>query len=604
MKTKLSRKRGISTVIGGLIFVILLAAGLSVLSVALDSQKNIVDTQSVLFDMDLKKQQEDFKITATKPAADKIQVEVFNMGQNPIKINSVWVIDLDNVNKTATRFDVEYQYSQIMPGEKEDIFPPGGQTLPLGTSNNLKIKTVSSTGNIIIAALTEPGAGNELIAKLFFVPDDVRKSGTLTLGMLVTNHGDETITDVSSSTPVFNPPSLIVSTTKSPTIKDRLSPGESTLFTWHYGAAASSITGNATAFATGNVISGPISSSTVSEKLTVGFDTGFGDDALVDIDRIFKPEIFVIKPNPMGNSDPSGYTNGQNKGIWGITVANPSDQTIYVNKVTFSLFTPANLQTLFLAGGQSDKCDPQSLLPSTGSPPTAGNWKCIIDNQLVWASTGQPVIIPPYGVKTLLASVNPGGISAGNPKNLDSIVIHIAAFTSVGEFGKAGYGTGFYDNTSGGTAISNVYLLSSSGTPSDFSKIKTYHLGAKSNQEVTFRAAFVNFENDKKIRAGATLIINTPIAWENIKIIDSIGFTTPVITDVGLNYQITANTTSTIVHGGGKYITFNATAPNVSAPRLQLMTILGNGVADAGSSDTFSVAPLAEIIVQTCPGAC
>lgn len=50
-------RRGISSIVGALIFTVLMIAGFSALSVAMDLQTDIVNTQRVLSDAELKKQQ-------------------------------------------------------------------------------------------------------------------------------------------------------------------------------------------------------------------------------------------------------------------------------------------------------------------------------------------------------------------------------------------------------------------------------------------------------------------------------------------------------------------------------------------------------------------
>ena len=53
-------RRGISSIVGALIFTVLMIAGFSAMSLALDSQTDIVNTQRVISDTELKKQQEQF----------------------------------------------------------------------------------------------------------------------------------------------------------------------------------------------------------------------------------------------------------------------------------------------------------------------------------------------------------------------------------------------------------------------------------------------------------------------------------------------------------------------------------------------------------------
>ena len=92
-------RRGISTVVGALFFTVLMVAGFSVMSLALDAQTDIVTTQRVISDIELKKQQERFGISVSTDASNYLDISVTNLGQYPIGISSFWLI-----NKTLAFF--------------------------------------------------------------------------------------------------------------------------------------------------------------------------------------------------------------------------------------------------------------------------------------------------------------------------------------------------------------------------------------------------------------------------------------------------------------------------------------------------------------------
>src|SRR3972149_7060926 len=81
-------RRGISSVVGALIFTVLMIAGFSAMSLALNSQTDIVNTQRVVSDIELKKQQEQFGVIVSTDANNILNVSVDNMGQNPVEIRS------------------------------------------------------------------------------------------------------------------------------------------------------------------------------------------------------------------------------------------------------------------------------------------------------------------------------------------------------------------------------------------------------------------------------------------------------------------------------------------------------------------------------------
>ncbi len=68
-------------------------AGFSVLSLALDAQEDIVTTQRVISDIEIKKQQEEFGFLASVDGNDIISISIQNQGQNPVEISSMWFIN-------------------------------------------------------------------------------------------------------------------------------------------------------------------------------------------------------------------------------------------------------------------------------------------------------------------------------------------------------------------------------------------------------------------------------------------------------------------------------------------------------------------------------
>jgi len=77
---------------------ILLIAGFSVLSLALDVQTDIVNTQRDISDIEIKKQQEHFGVLASVDANDILSVNVQNQGQNSVPLHYFQL--LDNPKKT------------------------------------------------------------------------------------------------------------------------------------------------------------------------------------------------------------------------------------------------------------------------------------------------------------------------------------------------------------------------------------------------------------------------------------------------------------------------------------------------------------------------
>ncbi len=80
-------RRGLSSVIGALIFMILMVSAFSMLGLVLDNQGEMSQTAKVVANADLKKKQENFKINIyANPPNQLLTVDVENVGQNHVEI--------------------------------------------------------------------------------------------------------------------------------------------------------------------------------------------------------------------------------------------------------------------------------------------------------------------------------------------------------------------------------------------------------------------------------------------------------------------------------------------------------------------------------------
>ena len=93
-----------------------MVAGFSVLSLALDAQTDIVTTQRIISDVELKKQQERFGIAVSTDSDNQLDISVTNFGQNPVEISSFWVINKTLSTQPAKRYSVNYDDSFITGG--------------------------------------------------------------------------------------------------------------------------------------------------------------------------------------------------------------------------------------------------------------------------------------------------------------------------------------------------------------------------------------------------------------------------------------------------------------------------------------------------------
>jgi hypothetical protein len=190
----------------------------------------------------------------------------------------------------------------------------------------------------------------------------------------------------------------------------------------------------------------------------------------------------------------------------------------------------------------------------------------------------------------------PGDIGSTLP-DPGAVLIQANVFSTLGQFGKAGYGTTMH--SSNGAAIPGVYLskVAGSTSPNDIMGNKT---GIKPSETVTFNAVFADFDSETSdvIQANSRLIINVPRGWTGVNILSANGFNTSTQSYPDGSTQIVGVLQSSITgNGDAKTITFSATAPPITETKMYIMYILADGLV----TNNFSLGPLAEIVLRVSP---
>ena len=573
-------RKGIASVVGGLFFLVLMTSGFTVYYVALEIQSEMIDTQQLIASTEIKKIQEKFAISATADPSNNnlLQIQVKNQGYHPIEIADVWIINKTDINQPATKYELDYNDAFIPAGY-------GGQILentPLYLNPDLyDIKVVSTLGTIRTAKLDVINGINNLRVELYAIPPNVPIGENVTIAMHVTNVGEFTVENVAPSLPLtVNPSSSVSSFAEISTSPVDLGPSESVFFTWHYtlgGIVGTKV--DLSNYATGTLSGLAIQSNTDSDSVRMK-DSLEGELIVLNQDLLSRPEIFLIIPSPFGVDDETA--------LWGVNIVNPTPINMNVSKITISAITtrPQKQDKIF----DEDFCNPVTVAP------TPSSWSCPAQNQLMWKDIDNPLKIPPYSVFPFLAKTNPGYL-AGMQDNLETVLIQADVFTTLGEFGKTGYGSSM-DNK--GSALVNVFL---STVPDStlVTDIYSYKTGILASTPQTFHATLADFDSDPsyKIAAGAKLIINVPKDWTNVSFTPDADFDITMQT-VLTQTQIVGETTSQI-QSGGKSITFTATPPCVENTQMFVMYILAYGRVIHSSENDFSLGPLAEIILQVVP---
>jgi len=599
------KRRGISTIVGGLIFLILLTTGFSAFYVALDTQMDTVDTQRKISSSILEKTQEQFDIAV---AVDESQnnllgIQVSNKGTNPVEISNIWIIN-QSASETppyeAKSYDVNYEDAFIPQGYGAQIL----EKTPIRLNpNTYDIKVVSTLGTIHHALLTVGGA-NHLLAEMFTIPPDVRQGENATIALRVTNVGDTKITGVTPDVLLLDgvaPPHAQVSTVEQVSIGPVvLNPSESIIFSWHITLKADAtvdIKVKFSNFATGteSVTGYVVTSNTASDKIIIRDPQGGSGEEIVIREELFgRPQIFMIFPNPIGD-------DVDNRDLWGVLIANPTDQPMEVTKVVITALSPRTTASdkIFKDNchNATDENEPLTV------PPTTDKWSCPETNQLMWRDLTNPAIVQPRSVHPFLVEIGPDDIGSTMP-DANNILIQSVVFTSLGQFGKAGYGSTMHSKDA---AMPNVFLskVDNQVTAANNGNIIGNITKITEGTQVVFNATFVDMSTDTwGINAGSRLIINIPKDWTYDGITSSVGFTitseqqypdgsTQIVgqLNTGIDERIEA-----------RIIKFYATAPAVTSTKMYVMHILADGTATGDSpSGVFTVGPIAEIVLQVCP---
>lgn len=583
-KNYLNKKRGISTIVGGMIFLVLLTAGFSTFFLAMDVQSDTIDAQLSVSDSIIDKTQEQFTIAAStdESNSNRLGIQLKNLGSNPVNVESIWIIN-NSGNFPAQKFDVDYSDANIPGGYGVDIL----EHQPLFmTVDDYDIKVVSDLGTVKKVKL-DVGGSNNLRATLLAIPPNVHINSNVTLTLHVENIGSSTLLnvkpaiDLPNMIPAFDPPNP-----PAPSPVD-LDPGESNFFTWNFIAKGGAVPEGTTvdfdvsAIATEEDTGFSVTSNTAYSHVKM-LEPIITEIIVLNEDLFSRPEIFLVIPGPFGD--------GPEKGMWGANIVNPTGQDMYVSKLVLTLLSPRaqSLDRVFSSIAGADYCEPEAIAP------TPDNWSCPENNELVWKDLDNPVRIPPYSVFPFLAKVHADRL-AGGTDTVEALIVNGNVFTTVGEFSKAGYSSSMDNN---GNSYVNVYL---SDVPHS-----TNSADIKVNQTVgsglvqQFNVVIADFEiGGTEIHDSSKLIINMPKGWT----VDSGSITG--FGDFVWNYQSFSDTSSQIIADfssnlvdGGRTIQFDATAPVVGNEQMYVMYILADGKT---TDQDFSLSSVTEAVLKVTP---
>jgi len=581
---KLQKRRAISTIVGGAIFLVLLTSGFSTFFVAMDFQQDTINTQRTISNSIMEKTKEQFSISVSTDDSqlNLLGIQVKNQGTNPVEIQNIWIIN-NSGTYPAKKHLINYTDSIIPPGYGSDIL--ANTPLHLTVVDDYDIKVVSTLGTIKKAKYTL-GAGNNMRAELIAIPPDVKVGQNVTLMMHVENIGNSRLLNVHPFNDYpninlpFDPPNPPIPSSYT------LDPGEGAFYTWEYvttGTSGNTIIFDSYATATEEDTGFIMNSNVAVEKMELQQP----DDTEIIVlnqDLLSKPEIFMVIPGPFGHS----WTE---QALWGVNVVNPTAQIMNISKITISVLNPSDTAT----DEFFDQGNCNSILVPPASP---GQWDCNLDNQMTWEPQGALVQVPPLSVKSFLTFASPGFLQSG--KDLHTALVQTHVFTSSGEFGKGSYGSSMKQS---GSALVNVFLSDVYPGTLNNDDIISMITNIPPGTSVAFNVTLAEFETTTGAKIESLnpdktkLIINIPKGWTNVVVKESPGYDYVKYSQFSDGSSQLVGILSTELISGTETIKFRATAPNVSNTQMFVMYILADGVTDSG----WTLGPLGEIVLQVVP---
>ena len=567
-----------------------MSSGMSVYFLSMDSQSEMIDTQQKIADVNLQKIQERYAISVMTDKDDdnRLSIQVKNQGPNPLEISDIWIVNkTDSANGyPAQRHLLNATDSFIPTGFGKNIL----ENKPLHLSPDVyDVKVISTLGTIETSEI-DVTTNFPLDAEIIVTPPDVRIGENATVQMIVRNISAGDITNIIPfDPPEVKPPTAVVSSQLvSSSSYDKLRPGDTVFFRWDY--TLTGTVGNTVEFignASGILFSDPVDSNTDSDKIILR-EPEEGEIIVLTQDLLARPEIFSIVPNPFGDD--------LAKALWGVNIVNPTPQPMNVSKIVFELATTR-------ASGNDKIFNEQSCDATNVEPTPTGTWNCPVMNQLMWQNLASPATIPGHSVVPFLAKVQPGSLSGGSGDILESVPVQIDVFTTLGQFGKAGYSTSI-DNDN--QPLANVFLTKNLAGTAD-ADIITNMTGIGSGNIIKFNATLADFDPgtsdyiDGDSTHKSRLIINIPKGWSTPTILSNTGFNAPTInTYSDGSSQISAELSSDLTGAGGtgRTIQFESTAPTVSSTQMYVMYVLADGTTNDGY---LGLGPLSEIVLQVVP---
>lgn len=599
--SKKSTRRGLSTVVGGMFMVIIMAGALNVTLWAIQQQDRVTAAVAEKTNGDVSRLNEKIEISGLRIEGNgRLNVTVTNTGGQPARLASIYI-----VNETASpKQQFRYDLGDVAVDGRGAVAGIG-QSIPFTAKGDslYSVKVVTKSGNSAASNIA-PVSSLALPMSLYVIPPTVTPGENVTLLYTVSNNSTDSylaggVTPIISYSMGCSPPNPGCQLTQyaAPAGNAKIARGATGMFKWVYKVDApdnTPITFNAT-------LAGARQGNYVVEKafakLVSASQTSFYSDSansIVYSALAQKPELFLTIPSPFGED------SGAGKGLWGVVVVNPTSAPIQVSRVILSASPVITDRTERIIDNNGTPCPNTPVTPSTAS-----EWSCPEENMIQWKDVANPEVVPAKGTLAFFARYQPGSLGGGGDD--PAFMVSATVFTSYGQFTKAGYSTGMRN---GDEAIGNVYLTD---TTVESTALQTAHIfgqisSVQSGSQFTMHVAMAELgKNTAGIKAGSKLIVNIPKGFTitSQDILSWSGFNNnPTLTTYSDgSSQIAATLTSNLGTSGSseevKVLKFQVRAPIVTDKKVYVFFTLASG--ETTSASAMSVGAVGEFPVQITP---
>ena len=623
-----TKRRGLSSVVGALLFVVLMVSTFSVLGVALNSQTDIVSTGRDMAAKDLEKQQEAFQfVKIQQDIGEDLKVNLINQGQNTAEMFTMIMTNKSHTGEPTRTFEIPSETSFLPAGAnsptnivetldlKMDLPTPGPDFYDFKVISSLgTVKTLSVECDQFgfCGTVTPPAPpGTPGLSAQIFMDGPAINGKTSTIFMFVQNTGSVPLEDVHPVDEVCLIGTFPIIPTQGGPVQPGLGDFTNCISTPSYdGTCGSGLTGlggkndgdgiclvpgQTILFKWDGTVEGDVGDIFEFCNQVQGQeydDTPVGPTTPPTCDR-----MEVINPNDCGGAVcesggpgddgiiliddllikpsifmtiPSPFGNaddGDGKGLWGVNVANPTDRDMSISKVTIVAYPPGgNAADIVFSGTKNgpNQCLEEDILPLVGPSP-GGYWDCPRDNSVMWQNFTSPISLPANSTKSFMLKAQPGEIFGSNT-NLDALIVQANVYSTFGSFGKSGYQSTMYESDA---PIVNVYLTDAvdlrTGFIANLNDIGNY-------TSTTFNAVLADLDDNEftYINIGAQFIINVPREWTFENFISCEGFEdvgTPGICDGPNEPSVTVHSDgSTQIIGTSINKIGDGTTPGVTDP--------------------------------------